>query len=68
MYDSTSHMHARVLVPVPGAADPAGLVEEADALEPGLAQVGAGHDAGDPRPDDDDVHLVDDRLSLGRPA
>jgi hypothetical protein len=56
--------HPRVLVPVPGAPDPAGLVDEPDPLDPRLAEVGAGRDARDPRADDHDVDLLGHRLPL----
>src|SRR5262245_30139196 len=35
---------ARVPVPVPGAADPAGLVDQADVVDAGVAQLRAGDD------------------------
>ena len=55
--------HARVAVPVPGAADAAGLVDDADPLDARLAQLGAGEDAGDPAADDHDVDVVGDRVA-----
>ena len=42
--------HARVPVPVPGASDAARLVDDANSLDAGLAEVGAGEDPGDPPP------------------
>ena len=57
---------AGVAVPVPGAADAAGLVDEANAFDAGLAQVGAGGHTGDAAAEDDDVDLVDDGITLGR--
>ena len=56
--------HARVAVPVPGAPDPAGLVDDADPLDAGLAELGAGEDPGDPPAHDHDVDLVGDRVAL----
>ena len=55
----------RVAVPVPGPADAAGLVDDADALDPDLTQAGRGDDAGDAATDDDDVGIVLDRFPLG---
>ena len=57
--------HPRVAVPVPGAPDAAGLVDDADPLDPGLAELGAGEDPGDPPAHDHDVDVVGDRLALG---
>ena len=56
--------HARVAVPVPGAPDAAGLVDDADPLDAGLAEVGAGQDPGDPPAHDHDIDLVGDRVAL----
>jgi hypothetical protein len=57
--------HARVAVPVPGAADAPGLVDDADPLDAGLAQLGPGEHAGDAPADDDDVDLVGDGIARG---
>ena len=56
--------HARVAVPVPGAPDATRLVDDADPLDPGLAELGAGQDPGDPPAHDHDVDLVGDRVAL----
>ncbi len=56
--------HARVAVPVPGAPDAARLVDDADPLDAGLAEVGAGEDAGDPPAHDHDIDVVGDRVAL----
>ena len=56
--------HTRVLVPVPRAPDPSGLVDDADPLDPALTEIGAREDPGDPTADDDDVDLVVDRSPL----
>jgi hypothetical protein len=57
--------HPGVAVPVPGAADAAGLVDDADPLDAGLAQLGAGEDPGDPAAHDHHVDLVGHGLALG---
>ena len=56
--------HAGVAVPVPGATDAACLVDDADPLNAGLAELSAGEDAGDPPAHDHDIDVVDDRLAL----
>ena len=56
--------HARVAVPVPGAPDAAGLVDDADPLDAGLAELGAGEDPGDPAAHDHDIDVVGDRVAL----
>jgi hypothetical protein len=56
---------ARVLVPVPGAPDASRLVDDADPLDAGLAEVGARQHPGDAAPDDQDVDLVVDRVAFG---
>ncbi len=56
--------HARVPVPVPRTPDPSGLVDDADPLDTGLAEIGAGEGPGDPTADDDHVDLVSDRSPL----
>jgi hypothetical protein len=55
---------AGVAVPVPGAADAAGLIDDADPLDPRLAQVGAGDDPRDPPAHDHHVDLVGDGVAL----
>ncbi len=54
--------HARIAVPVPGASDATGLVDDADPFDAGLAEVGAGQNPGDPPAHDDHIDLV------GRPG
>ena len=56
--------HPGVPVPVPGAPDAARLVDDADPLDAGLAELGAGEHPGDPPAHDHDVDLVDDRVAL----
>ena len=55
---------AWVAVPVPGTPDAAGLVDDADPLNAGLAELNAGEDAGDPPAHDDDLDVIDDRVAL----
>jgi hypothetical protein len=55
----------RVAVPVPRAPDAAGLVDDADALDAGLAQLGAGDEPRDPAPHDHDVDVLDHRVPVG---
>ena len=57
--------HARVAVPIPGSPDAARLVDDADPLEAGFAEVGAGEDPGDPPAHDDDINFVGDRVATG---
>ncbi len=57
---------AGIAVPVPGAADIAGLVDEADALEPGLAQARAHEQAAEAAADDEEVDFVEHRLARDR--
>gem|GEM_PF-2555879 len=56
---------AGVPVPVPGATDPSGAVDEPGALDAGSPQVRTGEDPGDTRADNRDVDLVVDRIPLG---
>ena len=51
-------LRAGIAVPVPGAAEVAALLDDADALDPGLAQPGAGHQAAEAAADDQHVDLV----------
>ena len=51
---------AGVTVPVPRAAEAAGLVDEPESLDPRLAQLGAHDHAGEPCADDYHVDLVND--------
>ncbi len=53
-----------VAVPVPGPADAARLVDDADPLDAGLAELRAGEDSGDPPAHDDDIDVVDDGIAL----
>ena len=48
----------RVTVPVPRAAEVAGLVDDADAVHASLAQACAGDEAAEPAADDDHIDLV----------
>ncbi len=56
--------HARVAVPVPGAADVAAALDDADALDATLAQAGRRQQGGEPPADEQDLDLVDDRLAF----
>ncbi len=55
---------ARVTVPVPGAPDASRLVDDADPLEAGLAELDAGEDPGNPPAHDHDIDVVGDRVAL----
>src|ERR1700684_995599 len=57
--------HARVAVPVPGTPDPTRLVDDADPLDAGLAELGPDRDSGDPSAHDHDIDLVDHGSALG---
>ena len=57
--------HAGIPVPVPGAPDAPGLVDDPDALDARLAQMRTRENSGDTTADDDHVGVVDDRLALG---
>ena len=57
--------HAGVAVPVPGAADAAGLVDQHDLAQTGVAQLGPHDDARHPGADDRHVHVLDHRFALG---
>ena len=57
--------HAGVAIPVPGSSHATGLIDDADALHTGLAELDAGEDSCDPAADDHDVDVVDDRVALG---
>ena len=56
--------HARVAVPVPGAPDAAGLVDQHDASEAGVAQLGPDDHTRHPGTDDGDVDLGGDGIAL----
>ncbi len=60
--------HPRIAVPVPGAPDATGLVDDADPLDPGLAELSPHGDPGDPPAHDDDIDLVDDGVATRRPG
>ncbi len=57
---------AGVAVPVPGAAEVAALLDDADVVDAGLLQLGAGDQPGEPTADEGDGDLVEQRLALGR--
>ena len=57
--------HAGVAVPVPGAPDAPGLVDQHDLPQTGVAQLGPDDHAGHPGADDGDVDVLGDRLALG---
>ena len=56
----------RVPVPVPGAAEVAALLDDADVVDASLAQPSAGEQAAEPAADDDDFDLIGERLALDR--
>ena len=56
--------HARVTVPVPGAADPPGLVDQDDSLDARLVQLCAHEHTAHPRADHEDVDLFSARFAL----
>ena len=66
MYDSTSHIAPGIAVPVPGAAEVAALLDDADVVDARLAQPRAGEQAAEAAADDDDLDLVGQRLALDR--
>ena len=53
-----------VAVPVPGAPDATGLVDDADPLDAGLAEAGAGQDPGDSPAHHHHIDVVGDRVAL----
>src|SRR5206468_2363559 len=53
---------AGIAVPVPRAADVARLLDQTDALEPSLAEPGAGEQSAEPGADDGDVDVVEERI------
>ena len=59
-------LRARVAVPVPGAAEVAALLDDADVVDAGLLEAGAGEQAAEAAADDDDVDLVGQRVALDR--
>ena len=56
--------HARVTVPVPGAAYTARLVDDADPFDARLAQAGSGEDPGDTPAHDHHIDVVGDRVAV----
>ena len=52
-------------VPVPDTAEVAGHLDDPDALDAGLLQVGAGQQSGEAAAEDDDFGVLDDRVALG---
>ena len=58
-------LRAGVAVPVPGAAEVAALLDDADVVDAGLAEPGAGDQPGEPAADEGHGDLVDQRLALG---
>ena len=57
-------MRARVAVPVPGATEVAALLDDADVVEAGLSQPGAGEQAAEAAADDDELDFVGQRLPI----
>ena len=57
---------ARIAVPVPGAADVAAPLTEADVGEAGLRELVPEQETGEAGADDDDIALVGQRLALDR--
>ena len=57
-------LRARVAVPVPGAAEVAALLDDADVVDAGFLQPGAGDEAGEAAADERDRHVVGLRLAL----
>ncbi len=55
---------AGVAVPIPGPADPSGLIDDADPLHPPLSKLHSDQHARNPSAEDDDVHFVADRRTL----
>ena len=64
MYDSTSHMTPGYWFQYQVPADAARLIDDADPLDAGLAEVGARQHPGDAAADDQDVDLVVDRVAV----
>ena len=56
---------AGVAVPVPGAAEVAALLDDADVVDARLLQPGAGDEPGEAAADERDRDVVGDRLALG---
>ena len=60
---AVSHMRARVAVPVPGAAEVAALLDDAD-VDAGFLQAGAGDQSGEPASDEGGRDVVGLRRPL----
>src|SRR3546814_8618863 len=54
-------LDARIAVPVPDAAEVAGMIDVAKRADAGIAQMNAGHDAGEAGAEDRDVEVLMDR-------
>ncbi len=57
---------AGVAVPVPRATEVAALLDDADVVDAGLAQPGAGEQPAEASADDQHLHVVDQRLAFER--
>ena len=66
MYDSTSQAAPGIAVPVPRATEVAALLDDADVVDAGLAQPGAGEQPAEATADDQHLHVVDQRLAFER--
>ena len=64
MNAAVSHCAPGIAVPVPGAADVAALLDDADVVDAGLLQPGTGDEPGEPAADERDRHLVGQRVAL----
>ena len=62
---AVSHWAPGIAVPVPGAADVAALLDDADVVDAGLLEPGAGDEAGEAAADQGDGDLGADRVPLG---
>src|SRR3546814_8566420 len=54
-------LDARIAVPVPDAAEVAGMIDVAKRADAGIAQINAGNDAGKAGAEDRDVEVLKDR-------
>ena len=61
-------LRARVAVPVPGAAEVAALLDDADVVDAGLLQPRAGHEPGEAAADDRDRDVVGLGIRAARPG
>ena len=55
--------HPGIAVPIPGAADPTGLVDQANVIDPGLLEPGAYHQAGHPGADESEGDMIGNRIA-----